>query len=94
GRLSLRAEIAGQTSADSQNPSVIVSIRDTGEGIPQDRISRLFDPYYSTKPTGTGLGLTVVHRVIQEHRGRIRVDSTPGRGATFTVELPLLEAGR
>jgi signal transduction histidine kinase len=50
----------------------------------------LFDPYFTTRPKGIGLGLTIVHRVIQEHQGSIRVASMPGEGATFTVELPLL----
>lgn len=67
-----------------------VRIEDSGEGIPPERMGRLFDPFFSTRAHGTGLGLTIAHRVIQDHGGRIRVESTPGKGTTLTVELPLL----
>jgi len=67
----------------------VVHVEDTGLGIPPDQIPKLFDPFFSTRPKGTGLGLTIVYRIIQEHHGHIHVTSTPGKGSTFTVELPL-----
>ncbi len=89
GRLSIVAENGSDQPGAGGVPVAVVKIRDTGEGIPQEQLGRLFDPYYTTRPGGTGLGLTIVHRVVQEHRGRVLVESVPGRGSTFTVELPL-----
>ncbi len=71
-----------------------VRIQDTGVGIPSEQVGRLFDPFFTTRRNGTGLGLTVVQRVISEHHGRINVYSIPGQGSTFTVELPLLAPER
>lgn len=82
-------------SSDAAGPAgatATVRIEDTGEGIPPERMGRLFDPFFSTRPHGTGLGLTIAQRVIQDHGGRIRIESTPGQGTTLTVELPLLPA--
>jgi two-component system, NtrC family, sensor kinase len=69
---------------------VRLSVRDTGEGIPADLIGKIFDPFFTTKPVGegTGLGLTICHKIVEEHRGAIDVQSEPGRGATFTITLP------
>jgi signal transduction histidine kinase len=89
GRLFIRAETACQPSSQGSMRSAIVRIQDSGEGIPPDRIPRLFDPFFSTRPRGTGLGLTIAHRVVREHRGHIRVESKPGNGSVFTVVLPL-----
>jgi signal transduction histidine kinase len=61
---------------------------DTGTGIPADALDRVFEPYYSTKDTGTGLGLAVTKKIVDEHGGRIRVESELGRGTTFEVDLP------
>ena len=63
-------------------------MRDTGAGIAPEALPRLFDPFYSTKERGTGLGLAFVQEVVQEHGGTVRCDGAPGRGATFTVRLP------
>jgi signal transduction histidine kinase len=68
-----------------------VSIRDTGRGIDPQNIPDLFDPYYSTKATKIGLGLTVCDEIIKQHEGSIDIESQPGQGATFTVWLPLAE---
>ena len=64
-------------------------ISDTGQGIPKELLPRIFDPFVTTKEHGNGLGLAMVHSIIQAHRGTIRAASTPGRGTTFTVRLPL-----
>jgi len=91
GLLRIRAETTLKPgSSGSGAGHIIVIIQDTGVGIPADQLPRLFDPYFTTRPKGTGLGLTIVHRVIHEHQGSIRVASVPGEGTTFTVELPLL----
>ncbi len=70
---------------------VELTIQDTGCGIPQEQQSKIFDPFFSTKAVGegTGLGLTVVHGILQEHQGAIRVSSVPGQGTTFIVSLPI-----
>jgi signal transduction histidine kinase len=65
-----------------------VTISDTGEGIAESDLSHLFEPFFSTKEEGTGLGLALVHRIVQEHGGEIDVRSSPGLGTTFTLTLP------
>ncbi len=65
-----------------------VEIADTGVGLKQEECERLFTPYYTTKQHGTGLGLAIVQSVISDHRGSITVESEPGRGATFKIDLP------
>ena len=67
------------------------SVADTGNGIPQEQISRIFDPFYTTKKEGTGLGLMIVQRIVRAHGGRIELESLVGRGTTFRVWLPLHE---
>jgi two-component system, cell cycle sensor histidine kinase and response regulator CckA len=72
---------------------VLVSIRDSGVGIPEEDLARIFDPFYTTKPVGvgTGLGLSICHNLIVDMGGRIDVESRVGRGSTFTVVLPVSE---
>ncbi|HSW39907.1 MAG TPA: ATP-binding protein, partial [Acidobacteriota bacterium] len=67
---------------------VTVRVRDTGEGIGPELIGKLFDPFFSTRPQGTGLGLTIVNQIVRMHNGRIYVESEPGAGTVMTVELP------
>jgi two-component system NtrC family sensor kinase len=62
---------------------------DTGPGIPKDILNKLFDPFFSTKSSGLGLGLSVCYGIIEGHRGSISVESEPGHGAAFTVRLPV-----
>jgi two-component system NtrC family sensor kinase len=59
-------------------------------GIPREEQTKIFEPFYTTKPPGrgTGLGLSISYGIVEDHRGRIEVDSAPGRGATFRVRLP------
>lgn len=68
-----------------------VRFRDTGIGIPRDRLKKLFIPFYTTKQKGTGLGLAISHRIINQHAGTIEVRSTIGQGSTFSVFLPAAE---
>ncbi len=67
---------------------VQIKIQDEGTGIEEKNLSRIFDPYFTTKKTGSGLGLAVVHSIVQNHRGQISVQSKPGEGSTFTLLLP------
>jgi len=70
--------------------SVAIAVSDTGRGIPPEERRRIFDPFYSRKPAGTGLGLTLARRMVTAHGGRIEVESIPGRGTCFTILLPLV----
>lgn len=68
-----------------------VAVSDSGPGIPPLDLKKVFDPFYSTRDEGTGLGLTIVHRILDEHDGHIEVASTLGTGTTFTVSLPIIQ---
>jgi two-component system sensor histidine kinase HydH len=70
---------------------VTTRITDTGSGIAAENLPQIFEPYFSTKDTGTGLGLAIVKRAIDDHHGRIEVESTQGAGTTFIVTLPTAE---
>jgi CheY-like chemotaxis protein len=67
---------------------VVITVTDTGVGIPEKHLPKIFDPYYSTKHHGSGLGLATCHSILAKHGGTIKVKSTPGRGTTFSVRLP------
>jgi signal transduction histidine kinase len=64
-------------------------IQDSGIGIPPEDIDKLFDPFFSTKEGGMGLGLSIAHRIIDQHHGKIEVESNPGKGTRFTISLPI-----
>jgi two-component system, sporulation sensor kinase E len=70
---------------------VWVSVADTGGGIPQEQLNRIFEPFYTTKKKGSGLGLMIVQRIVRTHGGRIELESDVGRGTTFRIWLPLHE---
>jgi len=72
-----------------EEKSFRISISDTGCGIPKGNISRIFDPFYTQKDDGTGLGLAITHSIIEQHKGRIEVQSEVGKGTRFDVYLPL-----
>ncbi|WP_193743960.1 ATP-binding protein [Algibacter lectus] len=74
----------------TENNWVVVSISDSGRGIPKDEIDKIFDPFFSTKPTGegTGIGLDISKRIVEKHHGKIEVQSEPGK-TTFSVYLPI-----
>jgi signal transduction histidine kinase len=80
GTLTVRTSAAGD--------HVRIEISDTGSGLTKEECERLFTPYYTTKVHGTGLGLAIVQSVISDHHGSITVDSTPGKGTTFRIDLP------
>ncbi|MGO8674938.1 MAG: two-component system sensor histidine kinase NtrB [Limisphaerales bacterium] len=70
---------------------VWVSVADTGGGIPQEQLKRIFEPFYTTRKKGSGLGLMIVQRIVRAHGGRIELESQVGRGTTFRIGLPLHE---
>lgn len=72
-----------------RDDSVEIAIKDTGVGIPEENMSKLFTPLFSTKVTGVGLGLTICKQVVEDHGGEITVKSKIGKGSTFTVKLPI-----
>jgi len=74
---------------DKNNRVVVVSVRDTGDGIPDDEIEKIFQPFFSTKETGTGMGLAICQRIVEAHNGEIIVESTRRGGTEFSVILPL-----
>lgn len=74
------------------NSTVILEVSDTGQGLTREECDRLFTPYYTTKHHGTGLGLAIVQSVVSDHHGTISVESQPGHGATFRIELPITHA--
>lgn len=84
-----RLEVSGRYYAiEGMDRTVEISIRDTGIGIPADKIERIFLPFFTTKPKGTGLGLALVHKIILSHNGKIEVESEEGKGTIFRVFLP------
>jgi two-component system NtrC family sensor kinase len=85
GRLTVHAVMG------HRDDEVMVAIEDTGVGIPREHQAKIFEPFYTTKQPGrgTGLGLSICYGIVEDHRGRIEVDSTPGRGSTFRVYLPV-----
>jgi two-component system sensor histidine kinase HydH len=83
GRLDLGARVL------EDNRWMKLSIRDSGIGIPPEDLKKLFDPFFSTKEGGLGLGLSIAHRIIDQHHGKIEVESLPGEGTAFHLWLPL-----
>jgi signal transduction histidine kinase len=77
--------------ASTENNEVVIRVADNGPGIPKNIIGKIFDPFFTTKPVGqgTGLGLSICHGIIEQHRGRIEVESEVNHGATFIVHLPI-----
>ena len=89
--------ISGENIAQLDNPEILlpadkkyvkIAIQDTGTGIPEEIIDKIFDPYFSTKKEGSGLGLAIIYSIISKHDGHIGVSSTAGQGTTFTIYLP------
>jgi PAS domain S-box-containing protein len=78
-------------SAQEGNRFVKISIADTGTGIPEHHLQRIFDPYFTTKQQGSGLGLATCYSIIRKHGGKIRATSTQGKGSTFHISLPATE---
>lgn len=86
GTLTITVSEHGRSSRDQ--PVVHLAVRDTGTGIEPTHLSRLFDPFFTTREDGTGLGLAIVHALVEGHGGRVEVESEPKQGTVFTVVLP------
>jgi signal transduction histidine kinase len=67
---------------------IIISVRDTGTGIDQENLEKIFEPFYTTKSKGMGMGLSINMRIIEAHGGRLWAENNPGRGATFYFTIP------
>jgi PAS domain S-box-containing protein len=78
----------GEFDRDNEGREVVIEVEDNGRGIPEEDLTRIFSPFFSTNPNGAGLGLPAVRRVARAHGGRVEAASTPGRGSTFTIRLP------
>lgn len=81
-------ELKVALSTNSDDSEIYIKISDTGCGINPDHLSKIFDPYFTTKSTGTGLGLAIAHNILEALGGKITVESNPEKGTTFTVALP------
>ena len=81
GELSVKSQLAD----DAQ---LLISVADTGVGLPSDNIDKIFDAFFTTKSQGTGLGLAITRTIVNSHGGRIWATANPGRGATFAFTLP------
>jgi PAS domain S-box-containing protein len=84
----IMANEAGELPAHLSGNYIAITIRDNGQGIAASDQSKIFDPYFTTKESGSGLGLTIAHSIVQRHDGHITVDSEENKGASFTVYLP------
>jgi signal transduction histidine kinase len=81
----------GISTQPSSTSALAIQIRDTGCGMSGEMLSRLFTPFFTTKTDGTGLGLHITRRIIEDHQGSISAESIPGKGTVFTILLPLAE---
>lgn len=88
GTVTLRTRVARAPLGGRETEAVVLEVADTGRGIPPEVEKRLFDPYFSTKETGTGLGLTIAVRIVERHGGLLQYQTRPGHGTTFGVVLP------
>jgi signal transduction histidine kinase len=85
-----RLEVRLARGEERGMPALVVTLHDTGHGMTEEEIRAAFEPYFSTKETGVGLGLALTRKIVEDHGGSIRLDSEPGRGTTARVGLPLL----
>lgn len=93
GRVDIECRISAEyhltTPGNRPSPLVVIRVRDTGCGISAEEIERIFTPYYTTKVTGSGLGLAICQKIVEDHRGLLKIASTPGEGTEVSVWLPL-----
>ncbi len=82
-------ELSVRSYLDDLQRNIVIEIKDSGGGIPKQELSKIFQPYFSTKEKGTGLGLSIAYRIISDHKGKIEVKSEVGKETIFTVKLPI-----
>jgi signal transduction histidine kinase len=87
-------QIKPQLNASDSKNYVVVSMRDTGGGIPSENMPRIFDPFFTTKPDGTGLGLSIVHKILEQHHSSIEVSSDPQGGTNVTLKFTTADMKR
>ncbi len=78
-----------RTDKDKDGENIVISIADTGEGIPEENIEKVFEPFFTTKARGFGLGLSLCKKYVEAHSGRIEIESEVGKGTTLIVKLPI-----
>jgi two-component system sensor histidine kinase HydH len=83
-------ELKVSVQSDDTEGVIRIEVQDNGQGIPQESIDKVLDPYFTTKPKGTGLGLALAYKIIDEHNGTIRFKSTEGQGTVVSVTIPVL----
>ncbi|MFQ5717357.1 MAG: nitrogen regulation protein NR(II), partial [Nitrospinales bacterium] len=89
GELRLATQGSESSAAYGNRRSlVIITVSDTGGGIPPENLAKIFNPFFTTRERGTGLGLAIAHNIIKAHQGTIEVDSRAGQGTTFTIKIP------
>jgi signal transduction histidine kinase len=89
--ISKKGKVIVETRLLPSGDTVEIKVTDDGPGIPPEQQERIFEPFYTTKESGTGLGLSICQSIIQQHKGDISIQSTPGQGTTVTVRLPVLQ---
>ena len=82
-------ELKVSVHRDANEKMLVIDVQDTGSGIPQEDLDKILDPYFTTKPDGTGLGLALAYKIIDEHKGAIRFSSRVGEGTTVSVSFPI-----
>jgi len=87
-------ELKVEISCDGQRRKIVIRVSDTGRGISRENLSKIFEPYFTTKSTGTGLGLAIAHNIVEAMGGKITVVSDRQVGTTFTVALPNSEENK
>ncbi len=91
GNVTIELEPLNTVEKDDQLEWIVIRFHDTGKGIPKEQLGQIFDFYYSTKAIGTGVGLSVARQIVEEHGGRIEVESKFGKGSTFSIFLPKIK---
>ena len=84
GQIEIRTRFMG-------TDKIVVEFIDNGIGIPREKLAKIFDPFYTTKAGGSGLGLSVTQKIIIDHHGKIEVESEEGKGSTFKISLPVVD---
>jgi signal transduction histidine kinase len=95
-KLKQQTPIGGQISIDTGNldKEIVITVKDNGPGISEEDLDKIFDPFFTRKKTmGMGVGLSICHGIIKDHKGAIYASNAPEGGAVFTIRLPLMESG-